>query len=697
MTLPAERRRSSPWRWALALAAVALALALLLEPVDLPAGLHGPDGRNYLSQLNSLLFDWDLLLYNNNEALGQRVQVTSTGYALELHNVGTALAFLPFHALGHLTCLASGEGCDGQDLATGIWLSLGNWAYGLLALAVTWHLAARHTDRRWATLAVAAVALGSSFFYYWTRFFNPHMPALFLVALFTLIWDRTRGTRRLLDWLLLGLLAGVAACIASYHILILLLPVSDLFWSLLPPRPSSGVRGPSSIVYRSSPIVRRPWSTHYLLPPIALLTGAVAGFAPQLVTWKMMFGSFLGTPYGQQLFWLQPGLFGILFSSYHGLYFYAPLLLAATAGFIPLFRRDWRLTLSLLLAFAATVYAASCNIAWWGGASFGARYLICTLPWLVLPLAVLLQLARWRVPLLIFVAACIAWTYGLFLSDFGRLVDPGQYIPAAWQVAVQGKVLSDLPSLLRAHLLSPRFALAPAVALPGALLLLGPAWIVTRIRCLPSRMLTLALLALPLLVAGLLAVSGSPARREIARLEDKGILDNYRRTGYDKFDLSEGYWQRGAYHFVRGNRSRALADWATAQQIDPSRSWVRLHWAGFRQVPNELHLQMGDADLRLVGWEAEPGSLALYWLAQSAVLSPTYRTALALTGADGREWTLYVPQEPDTWRALAGDLVRVAYPLPVSDQWAGSILTITLYQASGDRPLGTLEVVLDER
>ena len=201
MTLPAERRprRSRLWLCALALVALALALAFLLEPVDLPAGLHGPDGRNYLSQLDSLLFDQDLLLYNNNASLGQRILVTPTGYALELHNIGAALAFLPFHAFGHLACRVTGGPCDGRDLATGIWLSLGNWAYGLLAMVFTWRMVARHTAPRWATLAVAAVALGSSFFYYWTRFFNPHMPALFLVALFTLIWDRTREKRPLRD------------------------------------------------------------------------------------------------------------------------------------------------------------------------------------------------------------------------------------------------------------------------------------------------------------------------------------------------------------------------------------------------------------------------------------------------------------------------------------------------------------------
>ncbi len=681
---PARRGKQARLRlWLLAIAGLALVLTFLLEPVDLPAGLHGPDGRNYLSQLDSLLFDRDLLLYNNNALLDQTILVTPTGYALELHNVGTALAFLPFHALGYLTCRATGGSCTGQDLATAVWLSLGNWVYGLLALAMTWRLITRYTARRWAMLSVAAVALGSPFFYYWSRFFNPHMPALFLIALFTLVWDRTRDERPLRTWLLLGLLAGAAACIASYHIVILLLPVTDWVSALFRRRSPSAICHPP-------PVIR------HLLSAVALFAGALAGFAPQLVTWKLMFGSFLGTPYSRQLFWLQPGLPDLLFSSYHGLYFYAPILLVATAGFVPLFRRDRRTALSLLLAFAATVYAASCNIAWWGGASFGARYLLATLPWLALALAVLLATARWRALLYATMAACIAWTYGLFLADFNQLVDPGQYIPAAWQImGVQAEVLAGLPALLRRHLVSPRFALAPAVAVPGALLLLGPTWIAGRIRRLPGRWLTFALLALPLLVAGLLAASERPSRREIGRLENEGVLEAYPQASFDRFDLSEGYWQRGAYRFVRGDLVAARADWATAQQLEPSRSWVRLHRAGLEQIPHELYLQAGD-HLGLAGWEVESGSLALYWFAQSAVLSPTYRTALSLVNAAGQEVALYTPQQPDTWRALALDLVRVSYPLPAATETASSTLIITLYPATGDQPLDTLEVAFDE-
>ncbi len=122
---------------------------------------------------------------------------------------------------------------------------------------------------------------------------------------------------------------------------------------------------------------------------------------------------------------------------------------------------------------------------------------------------------------------------------------------------------------------------------------------------------------------------------------------------------------------------------------------MRLHRAGLERIPHELYLQAGD-HLMLAGWEADSGSLALYWVAQSAVLAPSYRTAPSLTDATGREVALYTPQEPDTWRALQGDLVRVAYPIPAAVQLAGSTLTITLYPAEGDRPLDTLEVLLDE-
>jgi hypothetical protein len=653
-----------------AVIALAVALALWLEPVDLAAGLHGPDGRNYLSLLHSLFFDQDLLLYNDNALFSQHAIVTPTGYALELHNVGTALAFLPFYAFGHLTCLLGAGSCTGEGLPYYAWLSLGNWAYGLLALVFTWRLAARHVARRWATIAVGAVALGSPFFYYGTRFFNPHMPALLLVALLAWVWDQTRGTRALRHWLLMGALVGLAASIATYNAVFLLLPGIDLLDSL---------RRRRAVPVREGAL---------------LALGALVGVSPQLVAWQLLFGSALGVPYQQQLFWLEPGLPDLLVSAYHGLYFYSPALLLATVGFVPLFLHDRRLALASLVTLGAHVYVSSCNIAWWGGASYGARYLLSSLPLLALPLALLLARARWRGLLYAALAACILWSYGLMLADVGRLVDPGQYIPPAWQLRTQVRVLADLRALLKDQLLTPRFVTAPWYALPGALLLAALAWLASRLQGRPRRGLVCLGLAFPLAATVLLGLSWGPGRAEVQRLETGGALDGLPRGTYDLYDLSEGYRQRGAYRFVRGDLERARADLETAREIYAPRSWVRLHVAGQRHVPNPTDWWV-DGHLRLVGWEAAGEDVILYWLPEAPVLAPAYRTRIRILGPDGQAMAVWATNGADAWRSLGGEVVRAAYPLPMIAQATATRVEITVYPADGSEPLGRLELGID--
>ncbi len=649
---------------------LAVVLTFLLEPVNLPLGQHGPDGRSYLSQLYSLLFEQDMLLFHAKALVGQQAIVTSTGYALELRNIGTALCFLPFYALGHLICRLSGVACGVGDLPVGACLSLGNWVFGLLALVVILRLVEPFAPRRWAPVAMAAVALGSPFLYYWTRFFNPHVPALLLVALLALIWQRTQSARGWHHWLLMGVLGGLATTVASYNVVFLLLPASDLLQSL--PRRKVAVVGDG----------------------LVLAAGALAGLAPQLVTWKLMFGNFLGTPYSRQLLWLEPGLPEILISSYHGLYFYAPALAIATLGFVPLFRQDRALALKVLLAFLAHVYVSSCNIAWWAGASFGARYLLTSLPLLALPMAALLARVRWRALVGVALAASLAWSYGLLLADFARLIDAGQYIPPQWQLAVQGDVVRRFPELVQQHLLTPRFDAAPLVAVPAALLLGGLAAVAWRVRRADSRWLAVVVAALPLAVAAGLLLSDGPSQREIARLEAEGYLAGYLRADFDVYDLSENYWQRGAYRFVRGATEGARADWDTAHSLLPERDWVRFHQAGREHVPHPLAWQADDR-LTLVGWEPEAGAVTLYWLAGDVVLEPIYRTELRLVDAAGQEVASHIPDKPDPWRALAGDVVRMRYRVPWRAEDQPQTLAIAVHAVDGGQVIGSLEVPFD--
>jgi hypothetical protein len=115
-------------------------------------------------------------------------------------------------------------------------------------------------------------------------------------------------------------------------------------------------------------------------------------------------------------------LYGLLFSSYRGLFFFSPILILGLVGLgyaLVKRRRTWELV-ACLAVFAAYVLMNASFLgwkkAWAGGWSFGPRYLIPGMALLALPLC--LMFARWpRVSL-----AFAAYSFGLTL--LGTAVDP---------------------------------------------------------------------------------------------------------------------------------------------------------------------------------------------------------------------------------------------------------------------------------
>ncbi len=88
-------------------------------------------------------------------------------------------------------------------------------------------------------------------------------------------------------------------------------------------------------------------------------------------------------------------LWGISFSAFRGLFPLAPWLLLAVPGFVLWWqarrsRAEWWLSLGVV---ASMVLFNGSSAMWWGGFAVGPRYLLPALPWLALP--VVLVLARW--------------------------------------------------------------------------------------------------------------------------------------------------------------------------------------------------------------------------------------------------------------------------------------------------------------
>ncbi|MBI4786377.1 MAG: hypothetical protein HY782_04955 [Chloroflexi bacterium] len=87
------------------------------------------------------------------------------------------------------------------------------------------------------------------------------------------------------------------------------------------------------------------------------------------------------------------GLYGLLFSPGKGLFIYVPFLAALPFSFAVFFQRARREAVLFLFAFAFYLLTFSLWYYWWGGTNWGPRFLVPTLPFLVLAVAPAVELA----------------------------------------------------------------------------------------------------------------------------------------------------------------------------------------------------------------------------------------------------------------------------------------------------------------
>ena len=123
---------------------------------------------------------------------------------------------------------------------------------------------------------------------------------------------------------------------------------------------------------------------------LALIAISIAGY-----DW-VRFGSPLATGYRADETFDNPflfGLYGLLFSPGKGLFVYVPFLAALPFAAPTFFQRSKRETFLFGIVFAFYVVLFSVWYYWWGGTNWGPRFLVPTLPFLVLLAAPAIELA----------------------------------------------------------------------------------------------------------------------------------------------------------------------------------------------------------------------------------------------------------------------------------------------------------------
>ncbi len=387
-----------------------MVLGLLPFAAGLRPWVSTTDQAGCLAYGHSLLTDGDLNLLNQLRAWGMPwslMDVTPAQQIGDLYPPGASILAIPFLAAGWALDAAAGNSARG--LSPEISFTVGAAAAGLACLGF-WGvflsgLAALGTA---PPRAVWPAAIGLMFgspllFYILDEPFMPHAAAMFTASLFTWLWLRTGATAAASRHFLLGLSLGTASLTRSESVLFALLPVSSWLKARV-------CRGEVPIAARS----------------IAWFAAGIAlAILPQLAIWNVLYGDPFSAPEGHNILWTRPLFWHTLFSSYHGVFIWTPIILLALIGLgAGIKKSPWLMAPMITVVLLFLYLSAACKN-WWMGNAFGQRILLTCFPLFVQGLSVLLA-GRWRRIAAIVTVCCAVWTTGLFLQVRLGWIDLGQ-------------------------------------------------------------------------------------------------------------------------------------------------------------------------------------------------------------------------------------------------------------------------------
>lgn len=451
----AARRRQQPWRHFIAERpdGHGLALVLLYGVGVLLAGNHGitTDGVTYFAQLRSLVFDRDLDVAREFAILGQPARPN------HVVPIGPTLLWAPLYLVVALV--------DATGRTLGLWRApadaaalglttpyvravlLSSFAIGAVGLAaVLRHLRHQFTPGvAWmaVTLLFAATPL------FWYMVYEPSMThaasfgfaALFAVASAQWLAPRAGTSREsasaataaprlptVAQCLTLGTLLGAAFAVRSQESLFALLPALYVF----------GSRAPFGARLRQA---------------LRLAGWAFLGALPWLVL-QGLHSYVLFTRYDYNLLG-QGGYFNplqsrwadTLFSSWHGLFSWTPVVYLATLGTIAYLRREWRWATAGLVLLFLMAWVNGATQDWAAGWSFGGRRFSSVLVLLAPGLALLIDAvaARPMLALAPLVAGALWWNHLLMVQYTTGMLPKDEPVSFARLVRQQGDVATRAP------------------------------------------------------------------------------------------------------------------------------------------------------------------------------------------------------------------------------------------------------------
>lgn len=428
-------------------------LALFVFTLPLANPWVRGDGVGYYAYARSLLierhlnFEKDWQHGNESFVMGRvgpdsRVlpsQYTNTGHIANNWSIGPALLWMPFLVVTHTVVVLSDKmgahvPADGFSAPYRITMAVATSFYGFLGVWISFCLARKYFEERWALLATVGIWWASSLPVY--MYFNPswsHALSAFVVALFLWYWHQTRDERTLPQWILLGLLSGLMVNVYYPNGVLLLVPLMEAissYWKLWNASAHGG------------PAILQLFVRHLVYSGVFVIA-----LLPTLISHQIIYGSPLSTGYPsvQGWAWHSPALWNVLFSSDHGLLTWTPILILALIGLARFQSVDRRFATYLIVVFVSFYVLISLHPDWDGLSSYGSRFFVSLTPLFILGLAAFFDwLGRvWHGRhIAVFASATtvllILWNLGL-VFQWGTHLIPARG-PISWRSAVHNQV-----------------------------------------------------------------------------------------------------------------------------------------------------------------------------------------------------------------------------------------------------------------
>jgi hypothetical protein len=364
-------------------------------------GVFG-DGLGYYTPLRSLIFDGDFriadeyeYLSNSASKFGGGLRVTTAIPEYSKYTMGMGLVLAPFYLLGHLfTLVLNGLGLNvetnGLSWTYELFYCLGSILLGISGLILAYQTARRFFSPLASTLAVIGVWFASPLTFYLTLEASmSHAVSQFLISLLLYLCITTSWFKQRKYQILIGIVLGLAVLVRPQNLLFGIVPILIGLWAILPQtnkiKPDRD-REELSTQIQEKTTQKSSFSfeliKQYLNNLIWIGMFTFLMLIPQIFVFVSQYGS-LGEisylkegaeqGYGSSFNWLQPEIFKVLFSGFHGLFAWHPLLILGVVGLMiskkPMAPLGW----ILLVAFFLQVYFIGSWWAWWQGASFGGR------------------------------------------------------------------------------------------------------------------------------------------------------------------------------------------------------------------------------------------------------------------------------------------------------------------------------------